>query len=155
MKPTFITLLALTRATSWNIPNPRRAKPIRYTIKSATNCGNMNISTAMRMSTVPFTPMRGILLFCLSLYPSTSETMPEARRNAAMMRTASTMASVLLTTITTPMARAATALMMPLNLLLYPNVIIIFLYMHIRCKCRIFLLISPLFFITSQNEDGY
>jgi hypothetical protein len=46
------------------------------------------------------------------------ETMPEARRKAAMIRTASTMASVRLTTITTPTAIATKALRKPPNLFL-------------------------------------
>ena len=52
------------------------------------------------------------------------DTIPDAARNAAMICTARLSALVLLTTITIPTANAVRALIGPLNLLLYPKVII-------------------------------
>jgi hypothetical protein len=54
------------------------------------------------------------------------ETIPEAMTKAAIIRTASSRAFVLHATITIPMAIAVNALSGPVNLFLYPNVIILY-----------------------------
>ena len=79
------TLLALPSVISWKRPNPMRAKAIRYIRRPAKNPGKRKSMIPRKISTAVFTPMRANDPFCLFLYPTMSETMPEATRKAAII----------------------------------------------------------------------
>ena len=96
---------------------------------------------ARTMLRMELKPKRGIVPSARLLSPTTRDTSPEAKMNAAMIFTISSIALVLLRIIRRPNAMNSKALIGPENLLLYPNVIIIVCLNSTDANLRHFIII--------------